>query len=312
MVLGEAVAFTPIDTLVASGFGWNHTNIAAIADAKQADGFRFVVLCYDLIPLLLPHYFEPRGHAQMQRYWDQALAIADVVVANAEAVGRDIAAYAKDVGVAVRAVHVAPLGADPPLADAPTRPLPAGLQAGRYALFVSTIEPRKGHELLYRVWRRLLAAGVPQGRGFQLVFVGRPGWMMETFDQTLAADAEVAGSLKRLERVDDAVLDQLYRQSAFCLYPSAYEGYGLPVIEAFARGKAVLASDGGALAEVAGPFSPVLGVGDEDAWFAAMKQWIEDPAVSAPYEQGIRERFQLITWAEAARRFFEAAGVSMV
>jgi glycosyltransferase involved in cell wall biosynthesis len=115
----------------------------------------------------------------------------------------------------------------------------------------------------------------------------------------------VAGSIVRLSDVADETLDTLYRRAAFCLFPSLYEGYGLPVVEAFARGKALLASDGGSLPEVVKDFSPVLPAGDEAAWRDALAAWIADPALRAPYETAIRTRFTHPTWAQASECFFE-------
>jgi glycosyltransferase involved in cell wall biosynthesis len=307
MALGPRVDLGAGDTLVCAGFGWSHSNIGAIAAAKARAGFRFVVLCYDIIPIVLPQVFKPRDVAENRRYWDRALAVADQVVVNARAVEDDLRRHAQAIRVEPPPIAVCPLGANPAAMDAPTAaPLPDGLEPGRYALFVSTIEPRKGHEMLYRVWLRLLAEGVAQAARFKLVFVGRPGWMVDELTAALAGDARLAGTLLRLEAVSDAALDALYRQAAFCLYPSLYEGYGLPVVEAFARGKALIASDGGSLPEIVGDLSPVLPARDEDAWFETLRRWIEEPAARAPYEAAIRARFAHPTWEEAGARFFAA------
>ena len=307
LALGDPVALGPGDTLVCAGFGWSHGNIDAIAAAKARDGFRLAVLCYDIIPLQHPEWFKDRDVADLSRYWRGAFAIADLIVANSHAVRRDVAACCHDWGIGGPCVAVSPLGAEPAtLRTAPDASLPAGLKENGYALFVSTIEPRKQHDLLYRVWLRLLAEGVPQAAAFRLVFVGRPGWMMESFERTLREDARLGDSLVVLPRVSDEMLDLIYRRSAFCLYPSLYEGYGLPVVEAFARGKAVLASDGGALPEVVNGLSPVVGVGDEDAWLEMMRNWIQRPDARSPFEAAIRERFRHPSWPQAAAAFFAA------
>jgi len=307
MVFGAPLELTAADTLVCAGFGWSHSNIEAIARAKAKAGFRFVVLCYDLIPLLRPDLFKPRDVEDMRRYWAGALVQADRIIVNAQAVAVDVRQHAEALGLAPPPIDVRPLGANPATvrADAATA-LPPGLEAGQYALFVSTIEPRKGHDLLYRVWLRLLAAGVPQAHGFKLAFVGRFGWMVEELEAALKTDARISGSLLALGHVGDAELDLIYRRAAFCVYPSQLEGFGLPVVEAFARGKPVLVSEGGALAEVAGDFSPGLPARDEDAWFRRLKLWIEDPAARAPFEVAISERFSPIGWDEAAAGIFES------
>ena len=107
-----------------------------------------------------------------------------------------------------------------------------------------------------------------------------------------------------LSRIGDDTLATLYQHAAFCLFPSLYEGYGLPVIEGFSYGKAIIASTGGALPEVIGDLSPCLDPHDEQAWYDAIKAWIEQPAARAQYEAAIRERFRPIPWKEAAEEFF--------
>jgi glycosyltransferase involved in cell wall biosynthesis len=307
MAFADPIDFAPRDLLVSAGFGWSHSNIAAIAEAKSAAGFRLAIMCYDLIPLMFPQFFKPRDVADMRRYWDTATGLADVIVTNAEAVAEDVRRHARSVRIEPARIVVRPLGATPAAMRADTgRPLPAGLAADRFALFVSTIEPRKGHDLLYRVWVRLLETGVPQAHGFKLVFVGRAGWMTEPLLLALRTDPRVAGSLVLLERVSDEALDQLYRAAAFCVYPSLYEGFGLPLVEAFARGKAVIASNGGALAEVAAGLAPTLDPRDEAAWLQTLARWIQDPAARAPFEAAIRTGFRPPSWDEAAAGFFAA------
>src|SRR5262249_46639184 len=174
--------------------------------------------------------------------------------------------------------------------------MPDGLEAGRYALLVSTIEPRKGHRLIYDAWVKLVEAGIPQRSRFKLVFAGREGWMVGDLMRDLRHDPHIAGTLELLTDADDATVAALYRNAAFCLYPSRYEGYGLPVIEAFRYGKAVLASTGGAVPGVVGDLSPCLDPGDREAWQRMLGTWIEDPAARAVYEERIHTSFRHPPW----------------
>ncbi len=306
-VTADPVDIRAGDVLVSAGTGWVHTNIDVIARLRQERGLRFVLFCHDIIPILFPQFFEPAVAGMIRAYFDRALPAADLVATPSRRVEADVRAYCAGKGLALRDTVVVPEGADlSPCASAPDpAPMPEGLASGRYALFVSTIEPRKGHRLLADVWRRLLAAGVPQAAGFKLVFVGRPGWMVDDLMRELR-EPPLAGSLAILSGLDDATMTALYQNAAFCCYPSAYEGYGLPIVEAFHFGRAVLASSGGALPEVVGDFSPCLDPADEDAWYRAMKQWIEDPEARAPFEHKIRTGFTHPSWDAAAAIFFQA------
>jgi glycosyltransferase involved in cell wall biosynthesis len=303
MAVGSPVDLTARDTLVCSGAGWTHTDIAAIAELKQRVGFRFVLFCFDIIPLMFPHYYKSADVEAHRDYCRRAFPAADLVVFSSHTIEADVRAYCVAHGLALGATAVCALGARI-RAPAVAGQLPAGLEAGRYALLVSTIEPRKGHRVIYDAWLKLIEAGVPQRARFKLVFVGRVGWMVEDLMRDLRGDPRIAGTLLVLTGADDAEVAALYRDAAFCLYPSRYEGYGLPAVEAFHYGKAVLASTGGAVPEVVGDFSPCLDPGDGEAWRRTLQTWIENPAARAVYEERIRTSFRHPDWDESARAFF--------
>ncbi len=303
MAFGPPVALTARDTLVCVGGGWLHNDIAAIASLKRQVGFRFVVMCYDIIPELFPDFFKIADVKVHQDYLRRAFGAADLVVFISRTVEKDVKAYCEAQGIALGATAVCLLGADTSTPDA-TAPLLPGIERERYALLVSTIEPRKGHRLIYDAWVRLLEAGIPQRSRFKLVFVGREGWMVDDLMRTMRSDTRVAGTLVMLHEASDATVAALYRDAAFCLCPSLYEGYGLPLIESFLRGKAVLASTGGAVPEVVGDLAPCLDPTDMEAWQHMLATWIEDPGARLPYETRIRTTFRPRNWAETAQEFF--------
>jgi glycosyltransferase involved in cell wall biosynthesis len=198
-----------------------------------------------------------------------------------------------------------------PLGYARARPaqdacVPEGLERDRFVLFVSTIEPRKGHGMLIKVWHRLLAAGIPQRYRFKIVFVGRVGWMVDDILREIDDMRGSTGTLVHLTDVADSVLAGMYQACAFCVYPSRYEGFGLPIVEAFSYGKAVIASTGGTVPETVSGLSPCLDPADDDAWYREIERWIEEPAARAPYEARIRDSFKHPDWEHAAAQFFDA------
>jgi glycosyltransferase involved in cell wall biosynthesis len=303
MILGPPIELTSQDTLVCAGSGWTHDDIRVIAEAKRRTGFRFVLLCFDIIPLMFPQFYKPADVAIHRDYCHVAFPLADLVIFNSNTVAADVRAYCEANGLTLGKTAVSTLGADirPAAADAP---LPAGLEPNRYALLVSTIEPRKGHRMIYEAWLALLEAGIPQRTRFKLVFAGRIGWLVEDLVADLRGDPRLAGNLEILTDADDDEVAALYRHAAFCLYPSRYEGYGLPVIEAFFYGKAVLASTGGAVPEVVGAFSPCLDPDDGAAWLDMLRLWIERPQARSAYVERIRTSFHRPTWDQSAQAFF--------
>jgi glycosyltransferase involved in cell wall biosynthesis len=308
LALGSPLSLGPRDILLTAGYSWLNHEIDAFVARKRRLGFRWTALCYDLIPLLYPAFYFEHDVDGFRRYWVSAFAHADCIIFNAHRVEADARAFCDQAGIRIGRSAVVPLGYEP---HAPRvegdRSLPPFLDHRRFALFVSTIEPRKGHDLLLRVWRRLLAEGVPQRHRFNLVLVGRRGWKVDAVLREIDELAGDQGMLRHFSDLSDPDLASLHENAAFCLYPSIYEGFGLPVIEAFSHGRAVIASRGGALLETVGGLSPCLDPLDEGAWYACLREWIENPAAYQPIEEKIRSSFSHPTWRDASANLLAAA-----
>jgi glycosyltransferase involved in cell wall biosynthesis len=305
MALGDEIEFSAGDILLAAGCGWSTSNISRIEELKAARSIRFAVLCYDIIVLQFPQFWRPHDVATFKSYFDKAIPASDLVMFTARQIEQDGRHYCNAHGLSLRRTAIVPLGANPVQQPSPTADVRnRGLQPGKYILFVSTIEPRKGHRVLLEAWRRLKHESIVRDYGFKLALVGRPGWLVEDLLADLAVEQET-GSLVVLSDIDDGELAAIYRDSAFCVFPSEYEGFGLPVVEAFQYGKAVIASTGGAVPEVAGGLMPCLDPKDVDAWTTAIRQWITQPAVRLTYEETLRTHYRPVSWEDAATRIFE-------
>lgn len=117
---------------------------------------------------------------------------------------------------------------------------------GDYILSVGTIEPRKNYPTLIRAFDRLLSTGCQED--LDLVIVGRRGWKSEATFSKLASSA-FRDRIHILERVGERELASLYRECLFFVFPSLYEGFGIPVLEAMSFGKAVVISNTSSMAE---------------------------------------------------------------
>jgi glycosyltransferase involved in cell wall biosynthesis len=308
VALGPPLSLGPRDTFVSAGFDWLNREPGEIVGYKRRLGFRWVVLCYDIIPLTHPEFYSNSDVKMFREYWTTMFSLAERTIFTSRRVESDVRRYCEQAGIRIADTAVVSLGHEPrPHGPDWAASLPAQLEPNRFALFVSTVEPRKGHALLLRVWRRLLAEGVPQRNRFNLVFVGRQGWKVDALLRQIDKMVGQECMLRHFADVRDTELTRLYQNAAFCLYPSIYEGFGLPVIEAFSCGKALLASNGGALPETVAGLSPCLDPMDEDAWYSHLRRWIEDPAARTPFEEKIRVSFSPSPWHEVAACFFAAA-----
>ena len=117
----------------------------------------------------------------------------------------------------------------------------------KYILSLSTIEPRKNLQLLIKAYKEM----IEEGKEFpELVLAGREGWKLE--DIVGDIDERIRKQIHFTGFIDDEDLPQIYREASLFVFPSKYEGFGLPVIEAMSQGTIVVCSDAASLPEVAG------------------------------------------------------------
>jgi alpha-1,3-rhamnosyl/mannosyltransferase len=157
---------------------------------------------------------------------------------------------------------------------------------------VGTLEPRKNLARLVRAYRR---AGVPHA----LVLAGPDGWRSEEMERELATRGP--GVVVRTGGLEPADLDAVYRGADALAYPSLYEGFGLPVVEAMARGVPVVTSNGSSLPEVAGDAAVLVDPEDEASLTDALARVLGDPELRADLGRRGREQAARFSWAATAR-----------
>jgi glycosyltransferase involved in cell wall biosynthesis len=222
---------------------------------------RLVAFVHDLIPLQHPEYVRPNGPAIFARKLATVLALASGVLVNSEATGAALTALAGANGRQIP-IHKAALGV-------PQLPTPLRKTAGKpsedYFVVLGTIEPRKNHLLLLRLWRRFIETLGPD-RTPRLLIVGRRGWENAAVFDLLDRAEGFAETVRECGRLPDAALRPLLQGARAVLMPSFTEGFGLPVAEALALGVPVIASDAPALREAGGGVPDHLSPVDEAAW----------------------------------------------
>jgi len=289
----------PGDVLVVLGSPWSHPDYAALIRGQRDRGLRFALLVYDLIPIRRPEWCD-RGLVRLFRDWFQTvLPLCDVIFAISQATAADVECFARDSRITLPDhVQSIPIGTG---FGAPAAPSVASAKhslpkRGSYALFVSTIEARKNHVLLFRIWRQLLedmkAEEVPT-----LVFAGRVGWMVGDLMHQIANTDHLNGKLVVVEDPTDRELAELYRDCLFTLFPSFYEGWGLPVTESLAFGKPCIISNRTSLPEAGGSLARMFDPDNLHDAYQVIRQTIEDRAGLARWEIQVREEFKPVPWS---------------
>jgi alpha-1,3-rhamnosyl/mannosyltransferase len=173
---------------------------------------------------------------------------------------------------------------------------PFGLQAGQYILSVGTLEPRKNLTTAIKAYARLPET-IRQDMPF--VIAGMKGWRTDGLDKEVAALIE-KGQIRRLGYVPDEALPALYSGARAFVYPSLYEGFGLPPLEAMACGTPVIVSNRSSLPEVVGDAGLKVEALDVDGLAGAMNQVIEDDVLRASLRQRGMERAKGFSWRRCA------------
>jgi glycosyltransferase involved in cell wall biosynthesis len=196
----------------------------------------------------------------------------------------------------VRAVHSGVPPLDPLLATS-ERPASARLPAGvrRYLLAVGTAEPRKDLPGLVRAFDALAADRLDLG----LVLVGADGWGAAALGEAVAA-SPFAPRIVRTGWATDATRVGLLRGAAALVYPSLYEGFGFPPLEAMAAGVPVVASRVGALPEVLGDAAALVAPGDVDALSAAIAAILDSSERAEALVSSGRGRAAQFSWDRCA------------
>jgi glycosyltransferase involved in cell wall biosynthesis len=160
-----------------------------------------------------------------------------------------------------------------------------------YFLYVGTLEPRKNLKTLLRAYAAL-PAEIRQA--YRLRLAGKAGWGGEDYP-ALAAELGIADRVDFLGYVPDAALPDLYARATLFLYPSWYEGFGLPVMEAMAAGTPVITSNASSLPEVVGEAGLCCDPEDPTAFTAAIQQLL-DPEVFHRYSLAGFHRSRQFRW----------------
>lgn len=292
--------FSGGDILVLSGLSWGDSGIfESLYFLKQQIDIKVISFCYDLIPVNYPHYCSSDTRALFSSYFIEFLEATDLVCCISKCTKEDLKKFIDEVGAKEVPLDVVYLGCD----------ISEGIDTKQifdqnkmpYILYVSTIERRKNHEVLYKAYRRLIEKGHRQDIP-DLYFVGMNGWGVDDLIKDIQLDPLLQNKIKLIGRISDEELEKLYSQSYFVVFPSLYEGWGLGISEAFLHGKFVLSSSQGSLPEAGGEFAEYIDPWDVNQWAERILYYSQNQEQVKQREKNIKENWKPISWRDTAKQ----------
>lgn len=253
-----------------------------------------IVTVHDLTAIRFPHLCQPaslRYPALIRR----ALGHGAWVHTYSHAMADEVVEL---LGAPPERVRVVSPGTDSPAPGV----APAAFEGGggrRYVLSLGRAEPRKDLPLLVRAFDQV-AATHPD---LDLVIAGPPGWADDALT-TAVARARHGDRIRRLGWVSERQKALLLRGAAVFAYPSVYEGFGIPPLEAMAAGVPVVAAAAGGVPEAVGPAAVLVPVGDAEALAAGLARLLDDPGEQARLVAAGRRQVERFSWATCADGLF--------
>jgi glycosyltransferase involved in cell wall biosynthesis len=298
-LVGNSI-FNPGDVLISIGLDWDHSYYKDFYRLRKINKIKVVSCCYDLIPVLYPQYCVNDVAGIFTSYFIEVADGSDLILCISKQSEKDLNDVLHQTGAARPLTNIFPLGDNVPSegCEEMSQAVQSVLKKP-FILFVSTIERRKNHEVLYRAYHLLCKQG-KKAELPTLVFVGMPGWGVGELFKDIELDPITHEMIIRLNHVNDTELRKLYESALFCVFPSLYEGWGLPVGEALSMGKVVLSSDRGSLPEVGGNLVRYIDPWSPQLWADELYKMATDHAWRSAWEERVKDEYITRTWSDAA------------
>ena len=304
--------FTKNDIYISVGMDWEHKDWEYFFTLRANLGLKTLLCCYDLIPIKTPGLTTASIAERFPVYIISLAKCADKLMCISSYTKSDLNVFLKQSGQDLPDAEIFYLGTDIALDSTMVSPSPLVkdlIEKTPYIMLVSTIERRKGHDTVYRAYQRLVEQGIPDLP--LLVFVGMPGWGVDDLLSDIKITKHVSNYIRFLSHVSDHELTLLYHHCLFTVFPSIYEGWGLPVSESLTHGKFCLASSATSIPEAGGEFCEYLDPWDVPLWTERLAFYFADPSALQEREKFIRQNYKPHTWNDAASNIVSAAEALM-
>lgn len=250
-----------------------------------------VVTIYDLTTFIFPQHRGEDVSNRLNQRTKEACQKAAKIITVSKSTAKDLQRYLKISRAKIKVIYPGQNELAKPAAN-----LPNNLKKNSFILAVGTIEPRKNLIGLFKAYALLPPALQEK---YPLVICGAKGWNTGEIDDTFIR-LKLAGRVKFLGYVTDAVLAKLYKEAAVFVYPSFYEGFGFPVLEAMSCGAAVVTAKVSSLPEVAGKAAVLVNPEKSIEISSAIQRLIEHREEADHLKILAKKQAEKFSWHKAA------------
>lgn len=285
--------FNDNDTVMLLGASWyNASIIVNLGRIKMLHNIKISHMVYDMIPEISPHYFGQGFGDVYIKHMFNVFSVSNELLAISKNTKKDIVAFQKKMLLPEVPISVVRLGDSPTTKSGSTSP-DARISKNDYILAVGTLEIRKNYLALYYIWKKAHIDGTKLPK---LVIVGRAGWLSSDSMYLMQSDPDVKDQIIILDNASDPQLAWLYLNCKFTIYPSWYEGWGLPIAESLNYGKVCITSSTSSMTEIAGDILPYFDPFNPSKALDLIKAYLASPELLVATEDRIRREYKSVSW----------------
>jgi glycosyltransferase involved in cell wall biosynthesis len=297
---GIKLKIEPGDLIFSTGHDWDYIDHFLLLQKHINNGALFGVLFYDIIPIKFPLTYTKDFVSRFEFWFNKTISTVNFAFAISLNTAQDITEFLKFNNLPKLNIHVLRLGDNfkTPINDEPLSCSLSEKISRPYILSVGTVEFRKNHITLLNAYRFLL-----EDIGYtppKLYIVGKQGFLDGEIKYQAENDIRLKGLVEVIHGLTDVELSHFYASAMFTVYPSIYEGWGLPVAESFFYGKPCIASKSSSMLEIAPKFTRFAHPLEAEEWANHIKILSENPALLKAESFKIKSEYIKVGWIDTA------------
>ena len=305
---GNKVSIGSNDVILSPGSNWDNPDHSEQLIELSSKGCNLVPVFYDILPLIMPHSFGPGFSEIYERWFNQTLQVSKIGFTISENTRLDIIKYGDIKGLVRPELFTVRLGDDITNTIGKPSSRLSTYNDLDYILCVGTIEYRKNHRTILNAYRYLY-----DEIGYEppyLIIVGKQGWLDQDIVHQVHNDLRLKGHVSILNDLLDADLCHLYRNAKFTLFPSLYEGWGLPIAESLSFGKPCIASGVSSMLEISPDLVNFVPPLDVITWANEIRHLSENKKYLDDLSNKIKNDYLPTSWESTAMNILELLFVS--